>query len=209
MTALVARDVQEARRSTACRMGVPEVDSSLTAGRVTAAYASPLAAVALQWYTKVKFMTSMPMSFAHRRDRDLRARRPRRSRRRISSSSRRSRRPDSKKSRKEIRKANDEARTTMTRKGVTVVQTPATTVDEFSKQAATVQKELRRQGLLEGGARRWSSSTATSSGRRRAPSNQAPGIRRQAPAILARAGGAKRAAGCAAECARREVAAGY
>ncbi len=45
-------------------LGVPEVDSSLTSGRISAAYGSPVAAVALQWYTKIKYMTSMPMSFA-------------------------------------------------------------------------------------------------------------------------------------------------
>src|SRR5262245_29602628 len=45
-------------------LGVPEVDASLTSGRITACYGSPVAAVALQWYTKIKFMTSMPMSFA-------------------------------------------------------------------------------------------------------------------------------------------------
>jgi TRAP-type transport system periplasmic protein len=122
-------------------LGVPEVDSSLTSGRLTAAYASPLAAVALQWYTKVKFMTSMPMSFAIGATviskeavkkisaEDLKI---------IDEVTR----SYSKKSRKEIRKANEEAKTTMTRKGVTVVPTPATTVDEFAKQAAVVQQEL-------------------------------------------------------------------
>src|SRR5262249_14367797 len=45
-------------------LGVPEVDGNLTSGKIDACYASPLAAVALQWYTKIKFMTSMPMSFA-------------------------------------------------------------------------------------------------------------------------------------------------
>src|SRR5687768_4946641 len=45
-------------------LGVPEVDAGLTSGRITACYGSPVAAVALQWYSKVKYMTSMPMSFA-------------------------------------------------------------------------------------------------------------------------------------------------
>ena len=45
-------------------LGVPEVDSSLTSGRITAAYGSPVAAVALQWYTKVKYMTATPMVYA-------------------------------------------------------------------------------------------------------------------------------------------------
>src|SRR5262245_25318145 len=45
-------------------LGVPEVDAGLTSGKINGCYSSPLAAVALQWYTKIKFMTSMPMAFA-------------------------------------------------------------------------------------------------------------------------------------------------
>src|SRR3954447_19537552 len=47
-----------------------------------------------------------------------------------------------KKLRKVIRKANDDAKTTMTKKGVTVVQTPVAMVDEFTKNAGEVQKAL-------------------------------------------------------------------
>jgi TRAP-type C4-dicarboxylate transport system substrate-binding protein len=122
-------------------LGVPEVDSSLTSGRITAAYASPLAAVALQWYTKIKFMTSMPMSFAIGAtviSKDAVKKISAEDLKIVEEVTR----SYSKKSRKEIRKANEEARTTMTRKGVTVVPTPATTVDEFTKQAASVQQEL-------------------------------------------------------------------
>ncbi|HWO18578.1 MAG TPA: TRAP transporter substrate-binding protein DctP [Kofleriaceae bacterium] len=122
-------------------LGVPEVDSSLTSGRITAAYGSPVAAVALQWHTKIKFMTSMPMSFAIGATV-------------ISTAAVKKLSPEdlktveeitrsySKKLRKVIRKSNEDAKTTMTRKGVTVVQTPAATVDEFTKQAAAVQQEL-------------------------------------------------------------------
>jgi TRAP-type transport system periplasmic protein len=122
-------------------LGVPEVDSSLTSGRITAAYGSPVAAVALQWYTKVKYMTSMPMSFAigatvvsteaikKLSPEDMRT---------VEEITR----SYSRKNRKIIRKANEDAKTTMIRKGVTVVTTPATTVDEFAKEAAAVQQEL-------------------------------------------------------------------
>ncbi len=122
-------------------LGVPEVDSSLTSGRITAAYGSPVAAVALQWYTKVKYMTSMPMSFAigatvvsqeaikKLSPADVKL---------VEEITR----AHSKKLRKVIRKSNDDAKTTMTRKGVTVVPTPAATVDEFAKHAAAVQQEL-------------------------------------------------------------------
>jgi TRAP-type C4-dicarboxylate transport system substrate-binding protein len=48
----------------------------------------------------------------------------------------------SKKLRKVIRKANEDAKTTMTRKGITVVQTPVAMVADFEKNAQEVWKEL-------------------------------------------------------------------
>lgn len=44
-------------------LGVPQVMPALNTGRINGCYASPVAAVALQWYTKVKFATSVPMSY--------------------------------------------------------------------------------------------------------------------------------------------------
>ena len=122
-------------------LGVPEVDAGLTSGKIDAAYGSPVAAVALQWYTKVKYMTSMPMSFAIGATV-------------VSLDSLKKMSADdvktiedigkanAKKLRKVIRKANDDAKGTMTRKGVTVVQTPAAMVDEFTKQSQDAWREL-------------------------------------------------------------------
>jgi TRAP-type C4-dicarboxylate transport system substrate-binding protein len=45
-------------------LGVPEVLSSLQTGLITACYGSPLAAVSLQWYTKVKFATETPIRYS-------------------------------------------------------------------------------------------------------------------------------------------------
>ncbi len=45
-------------------LGVPDVLTSLQTGLINACYGSPLSMVALQWYTKVKFMTSMQLSMA-------------------------------------------------------------------------------------------------------------------------------------------------
>src|SRR4029077_6743041 len=122
-------------------LGVPEVDGSLTSGKINACYGSPYASVALQWYTKIKYMTSMPMSFAIgatvvstdaikkisaddvKLVEDIG-------------------RANAKKLRKVIRKANEDAKGTMTRKGVTVVQTPATMVDEFTKGSQQLWNEL-------------------------------------------------------------------
>lgn len=122
-------------------LGVPEVDASLTSGRITAAYGSPVAAVALQWYSKVKFMTSMPMSFAIGATvvslESLKKLAPAdaKSLEDIGKAS-------SKKLRKVIRKANEDAKATMVKKGVTVVQTPVAMVDEFTKNSLEVQKQL-------------------------------------------------------------------
>lgn len=122
-------------------LGVPEVDGNLTSGKIDACYGSPLAAVALQWYTKIKFMTSMPMSFAigatvvsldaikKMSPEDAKA---------VEDISRAS----AKKLRKTIRKANEDAKGTMSRKGVTVVQTPIEMVDEFAKQSSEIWNEL-------------------------------------------------------------------
>jgi TRAP-type transport system periplasmic protein len=40
-------------------LGVPEVLPALSSGRINACFGSPLAAVALQWHTRVRYMTSM------------------------------------------------------------------------------------------------------------------------------------------------------
>jgi len=123
------------------KLGVPEVDPSLTSGRINACYGSPVAAVALQWYSKIKFMTSMPMSFAigatvvSIKAVEKMSAEDQKVIEEIGKSSAR-------KLRKTIRKANDQAKTTMTRKGIQVVTTPPAMVDEFTKNATAVHKEL-------------------------------------------------------------------
>ena len=122
-------------------LGVPEVDAGLTSGKIEGCYGSPLAAVALQWYTKVKYMTSMPMSFAIGATViSLDALK------KISADDSKTLedigKANAKKLRKVIRKANEDAKGTMTRKGVTVVNTPVTMVDEFTKQSMESWKDL-------------------------------------------------------------------
>jgi len=122
-------------------LGVPEVDASLTSGRISACYGSPVAAVALQWYSKVKYMTSMPMSFAIGAtvvSLDALKKLSPEDQKVVEEIGK----ANAKKLRKVIRKANEDAKNTMTRKGVTVVQTPVAMVDEFTKNAAQVQAEL-------------------------------------------------------------------
>jgi TRAP-type transport system periplasmic protein len=122
-------------------LGVPEVDAALTSGKIDACYGSPVAAVALQWYSKVKYMTSMPMSFAMGANViSLKAYK------KLSPEDAKLvediSRANAKKLRKVIRKDNEDAKGTMSRKGVTVIQTPIAMVDEFTKASTEIWNEL-------------------------------------------------------------------
>jgi TRAP-type C4-dicarboxylate transport system substrate-binding protein len=122
-------------------LGVPEVDAGLTSGKINACYGSPVAAVALQWYSKVKFMTSMPMSFAIGAtvvSLDALKKLSAEDQKTVEEIGK----ANAKKLRKVIRKNNEDAKQTMTRKGITVVQTPVAMVDEFTKNAQESWKEL-------------------------------------------------------------------
>ena len=122
-------------------LGVPEVDAGLTSGKINACYGSPVAAVALQWYSKIKYMTSMPMSFAIGAtvvSIDAMKKLSAEDQKAVEEIGK----ANAKKLRKVIRKANEDAKGTMTRKGVTVVQTPAAMVDDFTKQSQEIWKDL-------------------------------------------------------------------
>jgi TRAP-type C4-dicarboxylate transport system substrate-binding protein len=122
-------------------LGVPEVEPALTTGRINACYGSPLAAVALQWNTKVKYMTSMPLSFAigatvvkldavnkmSKEDQELVVK--------IAKGM-------SKTLRKQIRKDNESARKQMERKGVRITETSPELIATFDKAAQEVWKDL-------------------------------------------------------------------
>ncbi len=122
-------------------LGVPEVDAGLTSGKINAAYTSPVAAVALQWYSKVKFISSMPMSYGIGATvMSIKAIE------KVSAEDKKIvetiAKAHSKKLRKVIRKANDDARTTMIKKGITLVTTPAAMTADFAKAAQEVWKDL-------------------------------------------------------------------
>ncbi|MBA3452399.1 MAG: TRAP transporter substrate-binding protein DctP [Deltaproteobacteria bacterium] len=122
-------------------LGIPEVDAALTSGRINACFSSPLGAIALQWYTKLKYMSSTPMLFAigatvlsldavkklSAEDRAI-----------IEKVAKR----NQKKARAVIRKANVDARTTIIRKGITIVDVPQPMLDELTAVAVEVQAEL-------------------------------------------------------------------
>ncbi len=122
-------------------LGVPEVDAALTSGRINACYGSPLAAVALQWNTKIKYMTSMPMSYglgatvmsvdAFNKLAPEDAKTMLKLANKMGA-----------KVRVGVRKDNVDAQKQMIQKGIKVVVTPAGMVDEFTKASQEVWKEL-------------------------------------------------------------------
>ena len=122
-------------------LGVPEVDAALTSGRINACYGSPLAAVALQWYSKVKYITSMPMSYAIGAtviSNESLKKIPEADLKKVMAISK----TLGKKLRVAIRKENEAAHKTMLRKGVSVVATPKAMEDEFRKNAEEVWQSL-------------------------------------------------------------------
>lgn len=122
-------------------MGVPDVMPALNTGRINACYGSPVAMVALQWFKKVKYSTSMPLSYAisstvikqdawdKMSPEDLAA-------------VKKSFRSHSKQLRKSVRKDNLRAKKAIVRSGVKIVETPAATIADFDKRAQEVWTEM-------------------------------------------------------------------
>jgi TRAP-type C4-dicarboxylate transport system substrate-binding protein len=122
-------------------LGVPEVEPALSTGRINACYGSPLAAVALQWNTKVKYMTSMPMSYAIGAT-IIKADIEKKMSPKDAELIRKIAKGMSKTLRKQIRKDNESAKKQMERKGVTISQSSPEMVAAFDKAAQEVWAEL-------------------------------------------------------------------
>ena len=122
-------------------LGIAEVDAALTSGRINATFSSPLGAIALQWYSKVSYMNSVPITFAmgatvysleaqkkisaaDQKEIDVLAKR------------------NQKKARTVIRKANEDAKKMLFKKGITLVEPDKTMVAELTAAAAAVQAEM-------------------------------------------------------------------
>jgi len=115
-------------------LGVPDVLPSLQTGRIEACYGPPMAAVALQWSSKVKYMTSMPFSYSIGAT-VIRADALAKSSAEDQKWDRKIDKVVGKKMRKNVRRDNREAQRAMVRKGVKVVDTPAAMVAAFNKMA--------------------------------------------------------------------------
>ncbi len=122
-------------------LSVPEVDPALTSGKIDACLNSPLGAIALQWHTKVKYMSARPLVFAIGATvMSLEAVK------KISVDDRKViddiAKGSQKKARAVIRKANDDAKKTLVRKGIQIVDVPDTMVAELMAIGTDVQSEL-------------------------------------------------------------------
>lgn len=122
-------------------LGIAEVDAALTSGRINACFSSPLGAISLQWYTKVKYMSTPPIAFAIGAtllSLDAAKKVSAEDAKLIEEIARH----NQKKARAVIRKANEDARKMILRKGITVVPVPQAMIDELAKVATEVQAEL-------------------------------------------------------------------
>jgi len=122
-------------------LGVPDVLPSLQTGLINAAYGSPLSTLALQWYTKVKYMTSMQITQAigatvmTKKDFD-----------KLPPDLQKTLLADSKvfetNALKAVRDENDKSLKTMTAAGLQVVPSPPDMVKEFETQAIALRPKL-------------------------------------------------------------------
>lgn len=115
-------------------LGVPQVLPALTSGRVDAVFNSPLGALALQWSTEIKYMSSMKLAFGIgstivRKDAtDEMSEADKEIQQKISKT-------QSKKLRRIVLRDNERARKQMINKGIEIVDTPDDVIDEFRKSA--------------------------------------------------------------------------
>lgn len=122
-------------------LGVPDVLPSLQTGLINACYGSPLSTLALQWYTKVKYMTSMHITQAigatviTKKEFD-----------KLTPDLQKTLIADSKefevKVLKTLRTDNEKALTSMKQAGLQVVESPPEMVKQFTTEATAIRVKL-------------------------------------------------------------------
>ncbi len=122
-------------------LAIPEIDAALTSGRINACFSSPLGAIALQWHTKVKYMSSRPLVYAIGAtifSLDAVNKISAEDQKTIDSIAKRGQ----KKARAVIRKANVDSQNALVRKGIIVVEPSKQMVDELTALALEAQTDL-------------------------------------------------------------------
>ena len=122
-------------------LGVPDVLPSLKTGAIDSCYGSPVAAVALQWFSKVKFATTMHLSYAIGAIVITKA-----AWNQISASDQEIIKKIAKATdaemRKAVRKENKKAKKAMENAGIKFVETPADLQSKMEKEGKKVWNEL-------------------------------------------------------------------
>ena len=114
---------------------------ALNTGRINACYGSPLAAVALQWYTKAKYATSMPMAYGvagtlvRKQTWDKLSAEDQKA-------TEKTFRIQAQKLKKAVRSDNERAAKAISRAGVKTIDTPPAMAAEFEKHAQSVWQEM-------------------------------------------------------------------
>jgi TRAP-type C4-dicarboxylate transport system substrate-binding protein len=122
-------------------LGVPDVLPSLQTGLINACYGSPLSTLALQWYTKVKYMTSMHITQAIGATVMVK-----KEFEKLPADLQKILLADSKdlevKLLKQIREDNAKALQSLKQAGITVVESPKEMAAEFTEQAKAIRGKL-------------------------------------------------------------------
>jgi TRAP-type C4-dicarboxylate transport system substrate-binding protein len=137
----IVGDILDKLKLNTVSLGIGEVNPALTSGKINAVFSSPFGAIAMQWHQKVNYMNSVPLTFGigatvYSLE----------SQNRISVSDRAEiatlSKQNQKKARRAIRKANEEAKQLLLKKGIVVVEPAKEMVDELSAAAARVQAAM-------------------------------------------------------------------
>jgi TRAP-type C4-dicarboxylate transport system substrate-binding protein len=122
-------------------LGVPDVLPSLQTGLINACYGSPLSTLALQWYTKVKYMTSMHIAQSIGATVMLKKEFDK-----LSPELQKTVLADSKdlegKLLKTIREENKKSEASLKQAGITVIESPPEMVKQFDEQATALRPKL-------------------------------------------------------------------
>jgi TRAP-type C4-dicarboxylate transport system substrate-binding protein len=137
----ISGDILDKLKLRGVPLGIAEVNTALTSGKINAIFSSPFGAIAMQWYRKVNYMIGVPLTFGIGATVYALE-----SQNRISASDRAEiatlSRQNQKKARKVIRKANEDAKEMLLKRGIVTVEPAKEMVDELFAAASNVQAAM-------------------------------------------------------------------
>ncbi len=142
----MTRAIFDEARVTAIPLSIPDVLVGLQTGLVDVVYAPPTVAIALQWFTRVKCLTNVPLAYttgAVVMKRDVFKGLPPDVRNILLDSSRRL----LEHSKEMTRKENQDAIKVMTKQGVKIVTPPKENIEEFKRLSDQAMRRIRGQAF--------------------------------------------------------------